>query len=278
LNKQGVSEGGQERHDAGGAVDREVGGRCHFRHLRARAGDDAAGDAFGAELAERGEGPQVPEVVAGEQHRARRPFRGQGPQRGPLVHTGRAQLKHEPAGLDGQRRVGGQPLKRVPQQLERRRRVRRPPGVHGERRALVLHRRTLGGASGRQEGRQCLADDLNAGRGGRRGEHACLPALRAVVAEHDQTGHVGEAAERYHVGRGPARDDRGRADPVGQSLECRDGTGRGDGQHRVGHDRGEGAVIVGGDERARRVCDQRGEACLAFRGSGLRQAQWQGHR
>ncbi len=64
---------------------------------------------------------------------------------------------------------------------------------------------------GEQPG-QRLARGLDARRHGRRAEHARLPALRAVVPENDEAGHVGEAAERDRVRGGPAGDDRHGAD------------------------------------------------------------------
>jgi hypothetical protein len=65
-----------------------------LRRLRARARDRATGDAIRAQAADRGEGREVPEVIAAEQHRARRAFRGERLQRGALVHAGRPELEH----------------------------------------------------------------------------------------------------------------------------------------------------------------------------------------
>jgi hypothetical protein len=77
-----------------GAVDHEVGGLRYLRRLRALAGNRAAWDAVAAKAADRGEGRQVPKVVAAEQHRGRRALPGERPQGGALVHAGRPELEH----------------------------------------------------------------------------------------------------------------------------------------------------------------------------------------
>ena len=235
--------------------------------LRALAGDGAAGDALGAQLADRGEGREVPEVITAEQHGAGRALRGKPPQGGSLVHARRPELKHQPAGFEGERGAVGEPAERLAQQRERRRRVRRPPGVDGERRALVLHGGSLGRARLGEQPGQRLAHGLDARRHGGGAEHARLPALRAVVTEHDQAGHIGEAAKRHRVRGGPAGDDRHGADPARQPGQRGDGAGRGHRRGRVVDDGREGAVVVGGDERARRVGRHRGKAGLAVRRS-----------
>ena len=90
---------------------------------------------------------------------------------------------------------------RFPQQGERRGRVSRPPGVHGERRALVFHAGSLGRARLGEQTRQRLPAAWTPGGTGGVAEHAVLPSLRSVVSEHDQAGHVGEAAEGHGVPR-----------------------------------------------------------------------------
>jgi hypothetical protein len=65
-----------------------------LRRLGALARDRAAGDAVGAQAADRGEGREVPEVIAAEQHRARRALRGERAQGGAFVHAGRPKLEH----------------------------------------------------------------------------------------------------------------------------------------------------------------------------------------
>jgi hypothetical protein len=77
-----------------GAVDHEVGGLRYLRRFRALAGDRAAGNAIAAKAADRGEGRQVPKVIAAEQHRGRRPLPGERPQGSALVHAGRPELEH----------------------------------------------------------------------------------------------------------------------------------------------------------------------------------------
>jgi len=187
-----------------------------LRGFRAFAGHGAAGNAVGAQLADRGEGREVAEVVAAERRRAGATFRGEPAQRGPLVHAGRPEFEHQAAGFQRERGAVGEPAERLAQQGKRRRGVGCPPRVHGERGALVLHggsRRR--GHLGEQPG-QRLPHGLDASGHRGRAEHARLPALRSVVAEDDQPRYVGEAAERDHVRGGPACDDRHGTDPVGQ--------------------------------------------------------------
>ncbi len=249
-----------------GAVDDEVGGLSHLRCLRAPAGDGAAGHALGAQLTDRGEGREVSEVIAAERRRAGAALPGEPSQGGALVHPRRTELKHQAAGFERERDAVGELAERPAQERERRRGVRRPPGVDGERGSLVLH----GGSGGRahlgEQPGQRLAHGLDAGGDGGLAEHARLPALRAVMAENDKAGDIGEPAEGNRVHGGPARDDRHGAGPAGQPGQRRGRTGRGHRLGRVVDDRGEGAVVVGGEQRVRRVGRHRGQAGLAVGG------------
>src|SRR5579859_1335947 len=84
-------EGGEQVDDAFGAVDADVGGVAYLRNL-CRAGDDAACDPpLFAPLPNDVERRQVPEVVAGEQHRGGAV--AEGPQRAALVEAGQANLE-----------------------------------------------------------------------------------------------------------------------------------------------------------------------------------------
>jgi hypothetical protein len=269
-----LGQGGQKPDDAGGAVDDKVRGLRHLRRFRALAGDGTAGDAVGAQVAERGEGREVPQVIAAEQHGAGRAFGGKVPQGGSLVHAGRPQLEYQPAGFERERGAVSEPLEWLSQERQCRRRVRGPSRVDGERRPLVFHGGSLGrGHRGEQPG-QRLSHGLDAWGRGRRAEHARLPSLRAVVPENDQPGHLGEATERHRVRGRPAGDNRHRADTAGQPGQCRHGTGRGHRRGRIIDDRGEGAVVIGSDERVRWIGRDRGKSGLTISGPGA----GQGHR
>jgi hypothetical protein len=126
------------------AVDHQVCGLSDGRRLSALARDGAPGYALGAQLADGGEGRQITEVVTAEQHRLGRALGGERPQCGALVHAGRPELEHHPARFDGQPRPLSEAAEWLAQQRECRRRVRRPPGVHRERGALVLDGGSLG--------------------------------------------------------------------------------------------------------------------------------------
>ena len=117
-----------------------------------------------------------------------------------------------------------------------------------ERGALVLDGGSLGSVRlGEQPGKR-VSHLLDSRRNGGRTEHACLPPLHAVVTEHDQAGHIGEAAECHRVRRGPAGDDRHRADTARQPGKRGGRARRGHRRRRVGDDRRESAVVVGGHE------------------------------
>jgi hypothetical protein len=142
-------------------------------------------------LTDRGEGREVAKVITTEQHRARVAFHGEFSQGGSLVHARRAELQHEPTRFDRERGAGGQPPEGFPEERQRRHRVRRPPRMDGQCRALVFHRGSLGRRHVGEQAGQCLAHSLDTRRHSRRAEHARLPALRAVVPEDDQAGHFG---------------------------------------------------------------------------------------
>jgi hypothetical protein len=122
--------------------------------------------------------------------------------------------------------------------------------VDRDRGALVLDGGSLRRARlGEQPGKR-LSRLLDTRRDGGRAEHACLPPLYAVVTEHDQARHIGEAAECHRVRRGPAGDDRHSADTARKPGERGGRAWRGHRRRRVGDDRRQGAVVVGGYERA----------------------------
>jgi hypothetical protein len=94
------------------------------------------------------------------------------------------------------------------------------------------------------------------------------------VPEHDQAGHIAEAAEGHGIPGGPARDDRHGARPARQHGKRGDGTWCGCRGGRILDNGRQGAVVVGRDERVRRVGRHRGQAGLA---AGRHRAKW-GHR
>jgi hypothetical protein len=243
-----------------------------LRRLCALARDRAAWDTVGAQAADRGEGREVPEVIAAEQHGARRALRRERPQGGALVHAGGPELEHEPAWFDRECGALGEPLKRFPQQVKRRRRIRGTPRVDGNRGALILHCGSLGCGDRVEQPGECLAHSLDAG--GHRGlaEHARLPALGTVVPEDDQARHLRQATERHRVRRGPPGDDRHCSDQASQPCQGGDAARRGDRRGRIIDDGGEGAVVVGSDKRMRWVGRQRGKAGPALQGP--RVGQW----
>jgi hypothetical protein len=222
-------------------------------------------------VADRGEGREVSEVIAAEHGGAGGTFPDEFPQGGSLVRARWPELEHQSAGFERERGAVGEPAEWLAQQRERRGRIGRPPRMHGQRRALVLHRRARRRGQLSEQPGQRLAHGLDA-RGDRRlAEHARLPALRAIVPEHDEAGHVGEAAKRDRFRGWPARDDRHGAEPAGQPGQRRRGAGGGHRGGRVGDDGGEGAVVVGREQRAGRVRRERGEAGLACCGFGAGQ-------
>ena len=155
------------------------------------AGDGTAGDAVGAQATDRGEGGQVSEVITAEHRGTCGAFRDKLPQGGSLVRAWWPELEYQPAGFKREPGTHREPAEGFAQQRERRGRVRRPPRVNGERRALVFHGRSLGrGQLGEQPG-QRLAHGLDPCGHGGFAEHARLPALRAVVPENDEARHVG---------------------------------------------------------------------------------------
>ena len=241
------------------AVDHQVGGLSDGRRLRALARDGTPGYALGAQFADGGEGREITEVVTAEQHRLCRALGGERTQCGALVHTGRPELKHHPARFDGQPCPHSEAAEWLTQQRECRRRVCRAPGVHGKRGALVLDCGSLRrGRLGEQPG-QRLPCHLDTGRYVGCAEDARLPSLHSIVTEHDEAWHVGEAAKCHRVRRGPAGDDRHRADTARQPGERGRRARRGHRRGRVGDDRRESAVVVGGHQRAGRAGHDRGE-------------------
>ena len=138
--------------------------------------------------AHRGEGGQVPEVIAAEQDRTRGPLAGQAGQRGALVHARRAQFDDETAGLRVQPEPGGELAERVAEPAQRRFRVGRAAGVHRHRVRLVLDPGAVGRAGLAEHAGQRAAGGLDGRRGRGRGQLTVLPPLPAVVADHDEAG------------------------------------------------------------------------------------------
>ena len=140
---------------------------------------------------------------------------------------------------------------------QRRLRVGRAAGVHGHRVRLVLDPGAVRGARLAEQVRQRGPGGLDRRRDLGRGKLAVLPPLPAVVAEHDEAGDGLEPAQADRVRRGPAGDDRDRADRLGQGGHGRHRPRLGPRVARAGHDRRQRAVEVQRDQRVPRVREQR---------------------
>ena len=213
----------------------------------------AGRDAVGGESVEGGEGGEIPEVVA---------------QVGDHVAPG-AQRQHGRALVDGERRVQlhgplGRPDLETglpPHPIGPREHgvlgLGRLPVVHRQRQALGLHPHAVG-----------QLGTVGAGAGDDPAPAVCVvvvlldatdPGLEPVEA-----GEVDPGADVLDQERARASADDGDAtEPPGEALEQLDRTGHGSGRGRVGDDRGEGAVEVEEQRRARRVrADDRAELLL----------------
>ncbi len=137
---------GQQRHDPLRSLHHQVGLGRDLQGLGAGAGHGTTRDAFRAQGAYGGEGGQVAEIIAAEHDRIRGAFPGQAGQRGALVHARRSQLDDHPARFGRQSQPGGQVAQRAAEQPQRRFRVGRAAGVHGQRVPLVLDPGAVGGA------------------------------------------------------------------------------------------------------------------------------------
>ena len=156
---------------------------------------------------------------------------------------------------------------------QRRFRVGRAAGVHGQRVPLVLDPGAVGGARRCEHAGITWRAACTAGRGVRPGQLTVLPALPAVVTEHDQAGNGVEPAVGDRLRGGPAGDDRERADRPGQPPQRGHRPGVGARRLGVGHDRRQRAVEVRGDQRLTRAAEQRVQPGLPLGGDRPRQAR-----
>jgi trehalose 6-phosphate synthase len=241
----------------------QVGLRRHAAGLLAPAGHRAAGDPLAAQGPDRGKGWQVAKIIAAVDVRTGACFTDQSDQRGPLIGVPRAQLDYPSAGLGGQAELGGQGGQRPAEQFQCGIRVGRPPRVHGQRVMLVLDPGARWRVRVAQQAGQGLAGPLDGGRHLRRGDLAVLPAFGAVVAEHHDAGHLGQAAKVDHLRYPPPGDHRQRADRTGEPGQHRDDAGENPGIARIGHDGRERAVEVESDQGLSWLveqCDEPGPA------------------
>ena len=194
-----------------------------------------------------------------------------------LVGARRAQLEHEPSGLDHAGRAGARArCERAAERGQRRRRVGGRAHVHGRttpplssiqaphrgRRRRALTRASPGSSS------RALA---TAADGVRALHRPGLPALRAVQTEDHQPGHPlqpGQTPTTSAAGR-PVSDGEP-SQPRGQGGQRLDGARRRHGQ-RPGRadDRGERPVVVARDQRARPGCGEQRRERASGRPVGL---------
>src|SRR5664280_199758 len=202
-----------ERHHAGWTSHHEVRPLGHFGHLVRTTAHRHSGNAVGPQTLDRGVRRQVPEIVPGEQHRPGPLLGDEPPQRAALVDARRPQLEHEPAGSELQAGPFRQLGDRRPQCGQRPMRVGGTAGVHDQRGLLVLHRGTGGGGAGGGEQRRKLLPRLLHARRHLRRHHLIrrgVPALEAVMAQHDQPAqmrYVAQARKLQHGGHRSAGDD-----------------------------------------------------------------------
>ena len=141
--------------------------------------------------------------------------------------------------------------------------------MHGQRVVLVLDPGAFRRAQVAQQAGQGRAGPLDGRRHVRRGYRAVLPALGAVMAEHDDAGYFAEAAQVDCLRNRPPGDHRHGANRTGQPGQHRDDAGEGPGVARIGHDRRERAVEVKPDQGVFGLVQQCGESGPAGRGHGL---------
>src|SRR5690606_20735420 len=266
-------QGGEEGDQAPGAVDDDVRAVAELGDLVAAAAHQQAGDTVGAELLHGREGREVAEVVARVEDRPGADLARVLLQGDALVHAGRAQLQHHPARLHDQAVPGGQAGQRLPQGLEGGLRLGGPAGVHGHRAALLLDPGASPGAAPVQRPGQLGPHGgvPGGGFGGGDGAGDGVPALRAVVAEHDQVLQAGDAREAAVADRDPGRPARDHGDGGhlrGERGQRGHGAGMRPGPVRVGHDRRERAVEVEADQRPVRAGEEGVEPFASGPGDG----------
>jgi len=191
---------------------------------------------------------------------------------------GGAQFDDHPARLERQAGVRGERRQRAAQPFQRRAGVSGAAGMHGQGVPLVLDPGSLRGYGGLQHTRQVTPDGRHARRRGGRGHLAVLPAFPAVVAEHQDAGHVGQAAEPHGLLDRAPGDDGQRADRSGQPPQRGDGVRVGVRRTRFRHDRRQRAVEIGPDQRAGRRGQQRLQAGPPVRREGTRKLAHSGDR